>query len=337
MPRPDEGTIHAWLDGELDAVEAERVAKLVSEDREWGAAAAEARGLIAASARIVSALDVVPSGVLPAGTRAAPPAKSRFTVRPWMRMAAGLVLVAGTATAVWTRTANTPAPGEMATASEDVTPAPAAMPTASAATTNAKPNATTNTIATVASAAADEARTPTRDESRDLGAASGARQAVGALARSDAPVAAKTSANAATAGAVALAERVEAEQTSLDRAMRAPAAAPAAAPAPVATLRLRREARVAEGADAATTLTGCWRVQVDGRADTVLLDPQVARQSGDTLTLIVSADGRLATVRREGSDVARGRSTTSGVGAAASATPSTVALLATRVACPRAP
>lgn len=91
MPRPDEGLIHAWLDGELDAVEAERVAKLVESDAEWGAAAAEARGLIAASSRIVSKLDVIPGGVMPAGSKASGVGAAaskmnarRIATRPWM-------------------------------------------------------------------------------------------------------------------------------------------------------------------------------------------------------------------------------------------------------------
>ncbi len=111
MSHPDEGLIHAWLDGELDAEEAARVERLVADDKAWAAAAAEARGLIAASARILSHLDSVPGDVVPkdaeaggagggghssASTRqvAARPHKG-FTVRPWMRLAAGLVLVAG--------------------------------------------------------------------------------------------------------------------------------------------------------------------------------------------------------------------------------------------------
>lgn len=108
MPRPDEGMIHAWLDGELDAAEAARVEQLVETDPEWGAVAAEARGLVAASSRIVGALDVVPDGVIPAGSKAghATAKTSRFSVRPWMRMAAGLALVAGTAYAARTRFAD---------------------------------------------------------------------------------------------------------------------------------------------------------------------------------------------------------------------------------------
>jgi hypothetical protein len=106
MPRPDEGLIHAWLDGELDAAEAARVEKLVAEDAEWGAAAAEARGLVAASSRILGALDVVAGDVIPGGGRAAPAQDAPRIPRPqvvplrrsvpnWLRVAAGAVLVAG--------------------------------------------------------------------------------------------------------------------------------------------------------------------------------------------------------------------------------------------------
>ncbi len=92
MPHPDEGLIHAWLDGELDAAEAARVEALVQSDAEWGAAAAEARGLLAASSRIVGALDRVPANVIP---QAQP---VRRAGRQWMwRAAAALVLVAGSA------------------------------------------------------------------------------------------------------------------------------------------------------------------------------------------------------------------------------------------------
>ena len=105
MSRPDEGLIHAWLDGELDAAESARIEALVQSDPAWSAAAAEARGLIAATSRIVSALDGVPANVIPAARAAAPrtdakviplAAKPRGT--PWwaLRAAAVLVVVAGT-------------------------------------------------------------------------------------------------------------------------------------------------------------------------------------------------------------------------------------------------
>lgn len=105
MSHPDEGLIHAWLDGELDAAESARIEGLVRSDPAWAAAAAEARGLIAATSRIVSALDDVPAGVIPAARAAEPrvdakviplAAKPRGT--PWwaLRAAAVLVVVAGT-------------------------------------------------------------------------------------------------------------------------------------------------------------------------------------------------------------------------------------------------
>ena len=61
----DEGTIHAWLDGALDAEEESRVERHAAECETCRAAVAEARGLIAGSSRILSALDDVPSGVVP--------------------------------------------------------------------------------------------------------------------------------------------------------------------------------------------------------------------------------------------------------------------------------
>ena len=92
MPHPDEGLIHAWLDGELDPAEAARVEALVASDAEWAAAAAEARGLIAASARIVGTLDRVPANVIPKAPAA------RQTGRPWVwRAAAVLAVMAGSA------------------------------------------------------------------------------------------------------------------------------------------------------------------------------------------------------------------------------------------------
>ena len=106
MQHPDEGLIHAWLDGELDAGEAARVEALVSSDPEWAAAAAEARGLIAASARIVGALDRVPANVVPKAA-----AKPRGAAHRWMlRAAAALVLVAGSAVVLKRGAPELPAP-----------------------------------------------------------------------------------------------------------------------------------------------------------------------------------------------------------------------------------
>ena len=95
MPHPDEGLIHAWLDGELEPAEAARVSALVANDPGWGAAAAEARGLIAASSRIAGSLDRVPGKVIPRAKGA--PRATRW----WMMRAAALIaVVAGTVTVV---------------------------------------------------------------------------------------------------------------------------------------------------------------------------------------------------------------------------------------------
>ena len=115
MRHPDEGEIHAWLDGALDAAAAAGVEAHVAACPACAAAVAEARGLIAGASRILMALDGVPSGVIPAPAQSQPVASgddlaarrrqdesaaaSRRPV-PWyarrpVRIAAGLMLVAG--------------------------------------------------------------------------------------------------------------------------------------------------------------------------------------------------------------------------------------------------
>lgn len=89
MSQPDEGLIHAWLDNELPPNEAARVEQLVATDAAWAAAAAEARGLIAASARILSSLDDVPAKVIPA------PRPMPRRLPWWTRAAAAVLVVAG--------------------------------------------------------------------------------------------------------------------------------------------------------------------------------------------------------------------------------------------------
>jgi len=89
MQHLDEGTIHSWLDGALSADEAARVEAHVKECAQCQAAVAEARGFIAASSRILTALDNAPRGVIPA---AAP--KKRMNTFVW-RIAATVLVVAG--------------------------------------------------------------------------------------------------------------------------------------------------------------------------------------------------------------------------------------------------
>jgi len=104
MQHPDEGTIHSWLDGALSAEEAARVEAHVKDCPECAAAVAEARGFIAASSRILTALDNAPRGVIPA---AAP--KKRVDPMVW-RVAATLLVVAG-GTFVVLRNGGQSAPG----------------------------------------------------------------------------------------------------------------------------------------------------------------------------------------------------------------------------------
>src|SRR5215210_6580124 len=94
MQHPDEGTIHSWLDGALSRDEAARVAAHVEDCSECGAAVAEGRGFIAASSRILTALDNAPRGVIPAA--AAP--RRRFD--PFVLRVAATVLVVAAGTLV---------------------------------------------------------------------------------------------------------------------------------------------------------------------------------------------------------------------------------------------
>ncbi len=66
MQHLDEGTIHAWLDGALPPDEAAGVERHAAACTRCAEQIAEARGLIAAASGIVSSLDVVRGGVLPA-------------------------------------------------------------------------------------------------------------------------------------------------------------------------------------------------------------------------------------------------------------------------------
>jgi anti-sigma factor RsiW len=111
MTHLDEGTIHAWLDDALGPADAARAAAHITSCPTCTAAVAEARGLIAASSRILAELDSVPSGVVPgtSGRTDHLDVIRRLNQRaraPWWRTrrflaAASLVFMAGTATAVW--------------------------------------------------------------------------------------------------------------------------------------------------------------------------------------------------------------------------------------------
>lgn len=103
MQHLDEGTVHSWLDGALSADEATRVQAHVAECRQCAAAVAEARGFIAASSRILTALDNAPRGVIPV----AAPVK-RVNPMVWRIAATVLVVAAGSLVVVQNRGSDEP-------------------------------------------------------------------------------------------------------------------------------------------------------------------------------------------------------------------------------------
>ncbi len=113
MQHLDEGTIHSWLDGALSADEAARVEAHVKECPQCGAAAAEARGFIAASSRILTALDNAPRGVIPV-------AATKKLVDPIVWRVAATLLVVAAGTLVVFRNGGRQAP--IATSNADTVP-----------------------------------------------------------------------------------------------------------------------------------------------------------------------------------------------------------------------
>jgi hypothetical protein len=101
MQHLDEGTIHAWLDGALSREEAARVEEHVKGCPQCEAGVAEARGFIAASSRILTALDNAPRGVIPA---VAP--KKRIDPLVWRVAATVMIVAAGTLVVVRSRGGN---------------------------------------------------------------------------------------------------------------------------------------------------------------------------------------------------------------------------------------
>ena len=112
MRHLEEGEIHAWLDGALDAEEGRRVESHAAACPVCADAVADARGLIAGASRVLLALDSVPGGVIPGAGGGDRERLSRAIAErvsadgrrrsPWRfltgrpaRIAAGLLLMAG--------------------------------------------------------------------------------------------------------------------------------------------------------------------------------------------------------------------------------------------------
>jgi len=185
MQHPDEGMIHAWIDGALMAEEAASLESHAAQCDQCAAAIAEARGLVAASSRILLALDDVPAGVIPL-----PVPKARaWYARNDLRAAAAVLFVASASLVV-------------ARGRQDVSPRTndvASLSVDTSAPTSASSIATTST-------AAAEARTMAAAPARDMQPESQmARQRAGTEVIRDAarPTAAANSMPLAKAGAAA--------------------------------------------------------------------------------------------------------------------------------------
>lgn len=149
----DEGTIHAWLDGELPPAEAAALEAHVATCAECAALVAEARGVIAASSRILSSLDDVPGGVIPVSRdvppslkieRAAAPAGARAR-RTWWRnpQFAAAATVVAMALGTWTVMRQEPEVTSARVALDESAPALVPQLMDSGALTRALPSAPT--------------------------------------------------------------------------------------------------------------------------------------------------------------------------------------------------
>ncbi len=128
----DEGTVHAWLDGELPPDDAESAARHVATCAECQTLVAEARGLMAGASRIVSALDAGPAGVIPPAQRGPSPSRRtwrRFALTPMRMSIAATIIVAVGVTFTARRAAdNSAVRGRMIESPVNATTSSAAQP-----------------------------------------------------------------------------------------------------------------------------------------------------------------------------------------------------------------
>ena len=161
MQHPDEGLIHTWLDGELAVDEASSFEAHIAGCAECSAKVAEARGLAAASSRIVTALDLVPSGVIPA----AKPARRPWYAGTQLRAAAAVVIVAGASLFVMQNRDKSAMDRIMSTAKELPSPEAGASASEAERDLNSMPKGAVD-AATSASATAPPKREAARTEEK---------------------------------------------------------------------------------------------------------------------------------------------------------------------------
>jgi hypothetical protein len=260
----DEGTIHAWLDGEVPPDEGARIEAHLAACAACASLVAEARGLVAASSRILGALDDVPAGVTPHVERTTlPPAARPRPSRRWYRSpqfaAAATLLVAafGTIT-VMRRSSSDMAAARVATPVQlevlDSAPgAPAAVPPPSPLPARPAASPAEDVPGRVPSVARETAFERARALSAGA-AAAGAAPADSGPRKAEADVSLR--ANEAKQVPARLADEVvRSEKVRVEGEVRTQAA-PAAAPPPAPAASGERARRDAAGFSTAARLPG---------------------------------------------------------------------------------
>lgn len=143
MEHLDEGVAHAWIDGELSASDTLAVETHLQSCASCAAIVAEARGLVAATSRIVAQLDHVAAGVIPAAATTRPSALRARRVW-WQHPAFAVAAVLGVTTLSWLSLRGTTG-GSVATVASEHAPAvdvpftaPTPTPTPSASAPRAR-------------------------------------------------------------------------------------------------------------------------------------------------------------------------------------------------------
>ena len=254
MQHLEEGTIHAWLDGALPPLEAEQVAKHAGECAVCAAAVAEARGIIAGSARIVSALDDVPGGVIPSGGRATASVTGTSVWRR-LRLTPGRAALAATILVAVSATLTLRSPGSSPTTQKDSAVSVAASKPLQPSTPAAAPVGVTLDSIKVPGASAHVVN------------ASASRKP-GVVANAPQPQAVAERSGAADAVALRDTSARELQKASPSRATMQEAtagASAAAAPPAVASMKTTNIAapRALDVRDSVSAFEGCYRLSAD--------------------------------------------------------------------------
>lgn len=216
MQHLDEGTIHSWLDGALIADDAAQVEAHVKECPQCASAVAAVRGFIAASSRILTALDDAPRGVVPV---AAP--RKRVDPLVWRVAATVLVVAAGTLVVVQNRGKNenlTPVPTDRASTSSQPTSVAERVPAAAGPTARPADGASPKVAGGNAPTIAPSRKAGSENSRSDVAARENKTLAEGPTARTGQTAAASNMAGAAAPTALTFAPSRVAGVAAMDAA-----------------------------------------------------------------------------------------------------------------------